>query len=407
MGHIRGRNGPAQRIPRPSSQRGIPLVPATVHTDFDEHGAPIRVSGIFRDVTARRKAEEEAERLSERLLVLQDEERKRIAEELHNSTAQHLLAIGLNLNTLRSRVAAKGETVKLFEEIGSSLDETSKELRSFTYLLRPPRLESDGLAATLQRYLEGFSQRTGLKTKLRLNGSVDRVPLPLQQAVLRIVQEALTNVHRHAAATSVSINLRFVGKLMHLVINDDGLGMEGASGGRQRQPIRLGVGVPGMRGPQFSNSAASSRYALALRAQPYTQRSRSTKDRPCGNSWCRRSRRPVGVNFAIAPSSALGVLSAVPRSIDGKRCQNRLSTCWVQAPTVWLDCHRLLRFSAAAVRSLRSGVGIIFLRAARRHFPVRSLPVPTIWREYLAGTGRLRERIGDEPCRRVHRTQAR
>ena len=220
---------------------------ATVHTDFDEHGAPIRVSGIFRDVTARRKAEEEAERLSERLLVLQDEERKRIAEELHDSTAQHLLAIGLNLNTLRSRVAAKGETVKLFEEIGSSLDETSKELRSFTYLLRPPRLESDGLAATLQRYLEGFSQRTGLKTKLRLNGSVDRVPLPLQQAVLRIVQEALTNVHRHAAATSVSINLRFVGKLMHLVINDDGLGMEGASGGRQRQPIRLGVGVPGMR----------------------------------------------------------------------------------------------------------------------------------------------------------------
>ena len=138
---------------------------ATVHTDFDEHGAPIRVSGIFRDVTARRKAEEEAERLSERLLVLQDEERKRIAEELHNSTAQHLLAIGLNLNTLRSRVAAKGETVKLFEEIGSSLDETSKELRSFTYLLRPPRLESDGLAATLQRYLDGFSQRTGSRRR--------------------------------------------------------------------------------------------------------------------------------------------------------------------------------------------------------------------------------------------------
>ena len=220
---------------------------ATAHTDFDEHGAPIRVSGIFRDVTTRRKAEEEAERLSERLMVLQDEERQRIAEELHDSTAQHLLAIGLNLNTLRSRVKAKGETVKLFEEIGSSLDETSKELRSFSYLLRPPRLESDGLAATLQRYLDGFSQRTGLKTTLRLNGSVDRVALPLQRAVLRIVQEALTNVHRHAAATSVSINLRFVGKLMHLVINDDGLGMEGASGGRQRQPIRLGVGVPGMR----------------------------------------------------------------------------------------------------------------------------------------------------------------
>ncbi len=217
---------------------------ATGHTEFDENLAPIRLSGVFRDVTARKKAEAEAELLSERLLTLQDEERQRIALELHDSTAQHLLAMGLNLASLKTRIVAAPATAQLFEEIDGLLKETTNELRTFTYLLNPPHLESDGLRATLALYVDGFSQRTGLKTALRASAGADGLPAPLRRSVLRIVQEALSNVHRHAAATRVSIDLRSIGKHTHLVIKDDGHGIAPANGGPG--PIRLGVGIPGM-----------------------------------------------------------------------------------------------------------------------------------------------------------------
>jgi signal transduction histidine kinase len=227
---------------------------ATGHTDFDARGRPLRLSGVFRDVTPRKKAEAEAELLAERLLTLQDEERQRIALELHDSTAQHLLAMSLNLANLKTHITAAPGTLQLINEIAGSLQETTQEVRAFTYLLNPPQLESDGLCATLERYADGFSQRTGLKTSLRASRSTDALPLPLQRSLLRIVQEALTNVHRHAAATRVSIDLRRFGKQTHLVIRDDGRGfdngcdsgIDGANGRRPGGPIRLGVGIPGM-----------------------------------------------------------------------------------------------------------------------------------------------------------------
>jgi len=219
---------------------------ATGHTDFDPHGVPISLRGVFRDVTPRRKAEEEAELLSERLLTLQDEERQRIALELHDSTAQHLLAMGLNLASLKTRIAAEAAGLHLLEEIDYSLSETTKELRTFSYLLNPPQLESDGLIATLKRYAEGFSQRTGLKTSVRANPGSNHLPPVLQRSLLRIVQEALSNVHRHAAATQVTIDLRSIGKHTHLLVRDDGQGMGGHNRGT-KEPIRLGVGIPGMR----------------------------------------------------------------------------------------------------------------------------------------------------------------
>jgi two-component system NarL family sensor kinase len=188
----------------------------------------------------------EAEHLSERLQVPLDEERQRIADELHDSTAQRLLAISLNLTNLKSRTAAEGETRKLFDEIDRSVDEATKELRSYTYLLHPPHLESDGLTATLQWYVDGFGQRTGLRTTMKFSGNNDPLPLRLQRSMLRIVQEALTNVHRHASATRVSVYLRRVERKLDLVIRDDGQGMEGAVALESRQPSKPGVGIPGM-----------------------------------------------------------------------------------------------------------------------------------------------------------------
>ena len=197
------------------------------------------MSKIARDISMRKKAEHD------RALALQDEERRRIAQELHDSTAQHLVAIGLDLMKIRAGAAAGTKTLSILDEIEGSLEEAAKELRAFTYLLHPPALQREGLSATLGRYIEGFATRTGLKITLKSCSRVDQLSQQLQQTLLRVVQEALSNVYRHASATRVSVNFRCVGKKLHLVIGDDGQGTE-ETGHQNGEPFRLGVGIPGM-----------------------------------------------------------------------------------------------------------------------------------------------------------------
>jgi PAS domain S-box-containing protein len=203
-------------------------------------GKVIGVTKIARDITARKKAEHE------RLLAIQDDERRRIAKDLHDSTAQHLLAISLHLMRIRQGTALRAETSKILDEIDDSLEEATKELSAFTYLLHPPDLERDGLSATLKRYAEGFSRRTALKISVRLCRGLDQLPLALQQTLLRIVQEALANVYRHASATRVSIHFRLKDQRLRLVIRDDGQGAEETAGRHSENPFRAGVGIPGM-----------------------------------------------------------------------------------------------------------------------------------------------------------------
>jgi PAS domain S-box-containing protein len=211
----------------------------TVSPLRDAPGKIMGVTKIARDISARKKAERE------HLHTLQDEDRRRIAKELHDSTAQHLVAIGLNLMRINDAVVGS-ETLKILNEIDASLEKATKELRAFTYLLHPPDPQSEGLSATLRRYTEGFGTRTGLKITLKSCGRVDQLSLQLQQTLLRFVQEALTNVYRRASATRVSVNFRFVGKRLRLVISDDGQGAEETSGHLNGEPFRLAVGIPGM-----------------------------------------------------------------------------------------------------------------------------------------------------------------
>ena len=202
-----------------------------------------KVTGVIkiaRDITARKKAEHE------RLHAIQDDERRRIANDLHDSTAQHLLAINLHLMRIRQGAALKAETLRILDEIDASLEEATKELSAFTYLLHPPDLQRDGLSATLCRYAEGFGRRTGLKISVRLCRGLDQLQLALQQTLLRIIQEALTNVYRHASATRVSIHFRRGDQRLRLVIRDDGQGAEETSGHQSGKPFRAGVGIPGM-----------------------------------------------------------------------------------------------------------------------------------------------------------------
>lgn len=201
------------------------------------------------DVTAIKEAEQASGEMAERLLTLQEEERQRIAEEIHDSTAQHLVAIGLNVMKLKSRVAAKGEFSGLFEDINASLQETSKELRSFTYLLHPPRLDEDGLHATAEQYAHGFGYRTGLRVNVSITDAADSAPFEIQRCVFRIIQEGLTNIHRHASASRVRLVVRYIRQQLHLVLCDDGVGMNGSGEGEREASFAtsMGVGIPGMK----------------------------------------------------------------------------------------------------------------------------------------------------------------
>src|SRR6185436_6994071 len=154
---------------------------------------PLRV--LSDQVTGARKQVSE---LSGQLLVLQEEERQRIARELHDSTAQHLVAANLGLASLEGAVSQIPAGRRALAEVEGLLTEALRELRIFTYLLHPPNLAHDGLQATLRDFAEGFAGRTGLVARIRIPEEVDDLRPELQRAILRVVQEALTNVHRHA-----------------------------------------------------------------------------------------------------------------------------------------------------------------------------------------------------------------
>lgn len=204
---------------------------------------------VNEEVTAVKEAEQALGEAAESLMTLQEEERERIAEELHDSTAQHLVAAGLNLMSLRSRIDARGEALEFLDRIEDSLGEASKELRTLTYLLHPPSLEAQGLEETVHRYVEGFGKRTGVKARLNIGPGVDALPFVLQRPIFRVIQEALANVHRHASASRVSIELRCMIDHLHLVVRDNGRGIGGAKRPWQRlnEPPSLGVGIPGIR----------------------------------------------------------------------------------------------------------------------------------------------------------------
>jgi PAS domain S-box-containing protein len=230
-------------------------------TTLDSNGRPTLVSGIFRDITSYKAAELEARQLSQRVLTIQDEERERIAQELHDSTAQHLAAIGLNLIAIQGANSSKRNTSRIFADIERSLAEAARELRTFTYLLHPPALADDGLVATLHQYAEGFSRRTGLNVAIRAEIPDAELSPSLQHSLLRIVQEALANVHRHASANRVSVRLRRVDSGLHLIIRDNGHGFPSENSGGSRKlsslPV-IGVGMAGMsaRARQFGGRLA-------------------------------------------------------------------------------------------------------------------------------------------------------
>ncbi|WP_460666786.1 sensor histidine kinase, partial [Kribbella swartbergensis] len=151
----------------------------------------------------------------------------------------------LGLAGLEPEVRHSPNGRKVLAEVERLQSEALRELRIFTYLLHPPNLAKDGLQATLRDFAEGFAGRTGLVARIRIPEEVDDLSPELQRAILRVVQEALTNVHRHAGASRVSVDARIRSGRLVVRIRDNGHGMTDRD--QPAGPVRLGVGIAGMR----------------------------------------------------------------------------------------------------------------------------------------------------------------
>ena len=200
-------------------------------------GAVEVLLGSCRDITEALDAQRELAENAERLFAVQEEERRRIAQELHDSTSQHLVAVAFGLAAVR-RGRANAATL---EDMTSELDEALREVRTLAYLLHPPTLAKEGLNKTLRGFVRGFARRTGLLVNVSVRGAVDSLPAPAQRALFRVTQEAIANAHRHSPARRISIELRHGRAGVRLTVTDDG----GRPGAAPRN-IQLGVGIPGM-----------------------------------------------------------------------------------------------------------------------------------------------------------------
>jgi PAS domain S-box-containing protein len=234
----------------------------SAHRRKDGHIFPIELSlnyllyegheysfAIARDITERKKREEALQLLSTRLLQLQDEERRRIARDLHDVTAQDLGAVVVNLAHLR-RVATdlKPEAQSIVTESVALAEQVLQQIRTLSYLLHPPMLDENGLASALRWYIQGFTKRSGISVDLEVDSEIGRLSLEIETALFRIMQESLTNIHRHSGSGGATIRLVRNKDSVALYVKDQGSGMlEGADGETVDNVQSLGLGIPGMR----------------------------------------------------------------------------------------------------------------------------------------------------------------
>jgi signal transduction histidine kinase len=181
--------------------------------------------------------------LDSELTRLQEELHQRIASELHDSTCQHLIAASLGVMQLKNALGDPLKAEQHCEQVDISINHALKELRSITYLLHPQNLLEGRLKTTIERYAEGFAARTSLAVELSISPAVDTLPHEKQRSLMRIVQEALTNVYRHARATRVDITIEARAREFQLEVRDNGQGMMAGNRAYRFRPLGTGLRI--------------------------------------------------------------------------------------------------------------------------------------------------------------------
>jgi signal transduction histidine kinase len=186
--------------------------------------------------------------LSARLLQIQDEERRRIARELHDSVGQMLAAVNMNLALANEEAQALSPTAaKALTETGNLLDQISSEIRTISHLLHPPLLDEVGLQSALEWYIEGFSDRSKIDVALELPDDFGRLPRNLEITLFRVVQECLTNIHRHSGSSTAAIRVARSENEVRLEVRDAGKGIPAEMQTTVASGQLSGVGLRGMR----------------------------------------------------------------------------------------------------------------------------------------------------------------
>jgi PAS domain S-box-containing protein len=197
---------------------------------------------LITDLTAQKQMIEFAARLQ----TMQDEERRRLARELHDSVGQTLAALGMNISIVQGQ-SHKLDTLgaRAVSENAHLVNQVSREIRTISHLLHPPLLDVAGLASALRWYVDGFSERSHIKVDLEIPKDFGRLPDEMEIAIFRIVQECLTNIHRHSGSRTATIRLIQEGDRLTVQVQDQGKGIPFE---KQRALIESGLGGVGFAG---------------------------------------------------------------------------------------------------------------------------------------------------------------
>jgi signal transduction histidine kinase len=191
-----------------------------------------------------RESEQSLRSLAARLLQLQDEERRRFSRELHDSLGQYLAAVKMNLDMFSNSQPAD----RLLTEAMHLLEQSITETRTISHLLHPPLLDEAGFASAARWYVEGFAQRSGIEVKVDFPDNVGRLPRPVELGLFRVLQESLTNIHRHSGSTRAEVALELIPGKVILEIKDHGRGIPRELLDNFREKgTNSGVGLAGMR----------------------------------------------------------------------------------------------------------------------------------------------------------------
>jgi two-component system NarL family sensor kinase len=205
------------------------------------------LSAFQEEIIVRRGAEEKLRQLSLHVLHVQDDERRRVARDLHDTTGQTLTALKIALSATEDAVAAEEKTSELFTELNGLTDQALREIRTTSYLLHPPLLDEACFASAASWYIDGFNKRSPIKVSLHVQKGT-RLPNAVEIVLFRILQESLTNISKHSGSATVDVHLRVGDNVTILSVRDFGKGISPATLANMRNGgSDVGVGIAGMR----------------------------------------------------------------------------------------------------------------------------------------------------------------
>ncbi len=185
--------------------------------------------------------------LSERLLKVQDEERRKLARDLHDTTGQTLAALKMIVGFLEKNCKHNPEMAGIVAELLVLTDQASDEVRTMSYLLHPPLLDEVGFGCAAEWFIEGFAKRSGINVSADFATLTERLPMKMELALFRVLQECLTNAHRHSGALKASVSFKRHPKAAILEVRDFGCGIPADRLAQLRESAQAGVGLAGMR----------------------------------------------------------------------------------------------------------------------------------------------------------------